>query len=180
MISSLENTIAFPVVAKAETAPDFSHLAKIGEYPGAAAVAKNVRAHLKKHFPGLKFSVTCSRGTGNSVRIGWTDGPTERTVEAVAKVFTSGSFDGKTDCYNYRSNDFTKTYGSVRYVFANREYSKETYGKAIEALFNKYSFPGEMPTVEDYKQGNTWNIRRTGDGENFQTLLHREMCPTAY
>jgi hypothetical protein len=57
-----------------------------------------VRAALKKKFPGVKFSVRSETYAGGaSIRVGWTDGPTNPMVEAIAKQYAGGDFDGSID-----------------------------------------------------------------------------------
>ena len=56
----------------------------------AAKRAAQVRASLKAEFPGVKFSVRSdSYSGGDSIRIEWTDGPTEEDVKAIAQKFES-------------------------------------------------------------------------------------------
>lgn len=66
-------------------------------YLSPADTAKLVRAALKRSFPGVKFSVTSSKGSGSSIDIAWTNGPTDGMVSAVSGQFKGGSFDGMID-----------------------------------------------------------------------------------
>ena len=56
--------------------------------------AKLVRADLRAAFPGIKFSLTGSRGTGYGwYHLSWTDGPTAREVrDAVTVPFGNGRY----------------------------------------------------------------------------------------
>lgn len=68
------------------------------EYLSAAETAKFVRGLLKKHFPGVKFSVRSKTySMGSSVNVQWTDGPTTARVEAVVKGLSGSGFDGMID-----------------------------------------------------------------------------------
>lgn len=68
------------------------------EYLSCAETAKLVRAALKKAFPGVKFSVKSHVYAGGaSMRVGWTDGPSSKTVEAVTNPYAGGGFDGMID-----------------------------------------------------------------------------------
>jgi Large polyvalent protein associated domain 29 len=71
-------------------------------YLSCAETAKLVRSALKKAFPGVKFSVRSSVYSGGaSIQVGWTDGPSTKAVEAVAKAYEGGGFDGMIDmAYN--------------------------------------------------------------------------------
>jgi hypothetical protein len=78
----------------------------MSEYVSVAETAKQVRAALKKAFPGVKFSVrSTSYSGGSSVSVGWTDGPQTTEVDKVVQPFVK----------DYRS----------RYVFTEREFSAE-------------------------------------------------------
>jgi hypothetical protein len=70
----------------------------VSEYLSCAETAKLVRAALKKAFPGVKFSVRSSVYAGGaSMRVGWTDGPKTKAVEAVTNAYAGGGFDGMID-----------------------------------------------------------------------------------
>lgn len=67
---------------------------------GSADTAKLIRLALRDAFPGVKFSVRCAPG-GSSIRVGWTDGPFTRDVDAVVKPYAGGRFDPMIDlAYN--------------------------------------------------------------------------------
>jgi len=58
------------------------------EYLTTAETAKLIRGQLKRRFPGVKFSVrSSSYSMGSSVAIHWTDGPTEKTVNAITSPY---------------------------------------------------------------------------------------------
>ncbi len=51
------------------------------------AIAKTIRANLRAAFPGVKFSLTGSRGTGYGwYSLAWTNGPTDDAVTAVVRA----------------------------------------------------------------------------------------------
>ena len=68
-------------------------------------VAKMIRAHLKATFPKVKFSVRCeSYSMGGQINISWTDGPTEKEVNAMVDKYETKGFDGSIDmayCYDH-------------------------------------------------------------------------------
>lgn len=73
--------------------------------------AAAMRARLKQEFPGVKFSVRMSNGTGYGwLSVSWEDGPLDRTVKAITDTFESSRFDGMTDTYQQVQQG-----GSVRY-----------------------------------------------------------------
>lgn len=97
-----------------------------GVKSGYVIAAKNIRIELKKHFPKVKFSVTSkSYSMGNSVSVGWTDGPKTKEVEKIIDKYQYGSFDGMTDCYNYSHNVWDKVFGGSKYVMASRSLSDD-------------------------------------------------------
>jgi len=76
-----------------ETFPTISYSTK--------ETAALIRKALRAAFPGVKMSVTMSRGTGYGyMDISYTDGPTTAAVDAVTRRFRSESFDGMTDSTN--------------------------------------------------------------------------------
>ena len=77
----------------------------MSDYLTCAETAKLVRTALKKAFPGVKFSVRSSVYAGGaSINVRWTDGPARKVVEAVAKRYAGGGFDGMIDMkYNVDS-----------------------------------------------------------------------------
>ena len=85
----------------------------MAEYLSCAETAKLIRAALKKSFPGVKFSVRSSVYSGGaSIDVGWTDGPAEKAVKAVAGGYCSGGFDGMIDMA-YSTDEWLMPDGSV-------------------------------------------------------------------
>lgn len=59
---------------------------------------KQLRAELRREFPGVTFSIRRSRGTGYGyVYLSWTDGPTGAAVRAISAMYEGAGFDGMTD-----------------------------------------------------------------------------------
>lgn len=59
---------------------------------------KEIRQALRRAFPGVKFSLRGSRGTGYGwFSLSWTDGPTDRAASAICGGFRSSYFDGMDD-----------------------------------------------------------------------------------
>lgn len=78
---------------------------KLGRTPhlDTADAAKCIRATLKARFPSVKFSVRTSRYSGgSSVRVDWTDGPTDAMVTAICDRFEGKGFDGMIDLSYYK------------------------------------------------------------------------------
>jgi Large polyvalent protein associated domain 29 len=69
-----------------------------------AETAKLVRAELKKHFPGVKFSVRSKTyGGGSSISISYVGGPASRTVEDAVNWLQGCDFDRMIDMKTYRA-----------------------------------------------------------------------------
>ena len=141
----------------------------------------NMRAQLRDTFPGVKFSVTSDH---NSINVRWEDGPTGAQVDAVAKQYKQGHFDGSDDSYKHDRGvaaAWCDTFGGVSYVFTHREHTDDLIGCAIVAIADKYNVPAEAePTIEDFRQGRTWNRYPIGsDAGNghwsWQEMIHRQM-----
>lgn len=73
-----------------------------------------LRHGLKVTFPGVKFSVRGSRGTGYGwTHVTWTDGPTEQQVSGVCEQYFGSRFNGMHDGYDSTGNTFW--WGGVQY-----------------------------------------------------------------
>jgi hypothetical protein len=115
--------------------------------------AKNIRILLKKHFPGIKFSVRMR--DYNCINVDWTDGPTKDAVEAITSRFQEGSFDGMQDMYEYSITSFNRVYGGVQYLFCDRSYGDALVGEAITALRKERGNKAvpDSVTVEQFRRG---------------------------
>lgn len=142
--------------------------------------AKNMRIELKRAFPTVKFSVRGdSFSMGDSIDVRWTDGPTSKQVEAIIDKYSAGSFDGMTDYYNYSSSTWTDAFGDAKYVHAKRDYSDLLVAKAIQAVAKEFHSESK-PSVEDYRQGRTWDTTPLGNAKgemhwSWQSLIGRKM-----
>ncbi|EET2715134.1 hypothetical protein FJ565_004715 [Escherichia coli] len=136
-----------------EANPDNANLLKVAKNCGSASTAvKNIRILLKKHFPGVKFSVRMPYY--GSVYVSWEDAVPEDAVNTVISQFKKGNFDGMTDCYNHHNNPFNEIYGGVDYIHISRKKSDGLIAEAIDLLRKQdgENFPQEV-TVEAYKSG---------------------------
>lgn len=142
------------------TNPDYAHLSPLTEKYDSKGATNNIRKHLKKLFPGVKFSVRNERGSSVAVR--WADGPTTKAVDRALAWFKAGRFDGMTDSYEYSANPFGDVFGSVTYLSTSREASAALDAYAIEAAFTQYadSLQGvERITPDDLRNGSARNVR---------------------
>ena len=116
-------------------------------YMSAAETARLIRKELKAKFPGTKFSVrseTYSGGASINVRYnGAGGGPIGEDVDAVAKFFQGGGFDGMIDMayskYHYMLPDgtFIKGYssGTVGSMGVHEGWRNEMPEGAVEVRF---------------------------------------------
>lgn len=70
-------------------------------YVSVTDTAKLVRWHLARAYPGVKFSVTSSRGLGADVCVAWIDGPTQDEVRESVRPYNGQGFDGMTDATTF-------------------------------------------------------------------------------
>lgn len=105
--------------------------------------AKLVRAHLKKTFPGVKFSVRSqSYAGGASIHTNWTDGPSEKTVDGALAGFSGKDFDGMIDmAHNLKSwllpdgsASFGTSYGTVGSAGVHEPYDFEAPDPGAELV----------------------------------------------
>lgn len=126
-------------------------------YLSTAETAKLIRAELRLAFPGIKFSVKCTRG--GSVNVAWTDGPTSKQVDAIVGKFAGSYFDGMTD---YKGSVTANLNGErvnfgADFVFTYREVSDELLSRVIERTARKWGVAAG--TVAQYNAGELWRIK---------------------
>lgn len=115
-------------------------------YLGLAESNKILRAHLKRAFPGKKFTVRgSSYSGGSSTDIAWTDGPTLKQVEAVASAYSSRGFDGMIDM-SYSKTSWLLPSGEIVTGFSG---GTESAAGSVEG----YVFPKPHPEAEAVSSG---------------------------
>lgn len=137
-------------IAALRANPQYSHLKQIkpNEYAGAAFAAANMRAELKKAFPGVKFSIRSkSFSGGDSIDVHWTDGPITSDVERIADKYSAGSFNGMEDLYEYSQSAWTAVFGDAKYVHCSRHHTVEALKDAVREVCMEYGW--ELFKVEE-------------------------------
>lgn len=125
-----------------------ANLVKPTRYVSVTDTAKLIRRALKEAFPEIKFSVTSkSYSGGASINVAWLDGPQTEQVEAIAKAFQGGYFDGMTD---YKGGHKHALDGEpVRFggdfVFCNRHWNPGTRTNLLTVLASRS--PEEKRTI---------------------------------
>ena len=116
----------------------------------AAQTAKAVKVELKARFPNTKFSVKSENfSMGDSVRINWTDGPTNNSVRDITDKYQYGHFNGMEDIYEYSNKN--EGIPQAQYVQTQRTMSPEMETKIIEAHNQTFCEKGQI------KDKNAWN-----------------------
>lgn len=105
-----------------------------GKYLRTGEVSRNLRAILKHEFPGVKFTVRSdSYSLGDSVRVGWVDGPSSEAVSGVVDIFRNEG--GKMpDGYKFTSTAASEFCGYFSYAFMDREITPEVRMKVQDLL----------------------------------------------
>ncbi len=71
------------------------------EYVTTTEAAAALKTALRAQYPGVKFSVRKDRGTACAwLRVTYTDGPTDRAVQAIADRYSGQRFNAMTDVYD--------------------------------------------------------------------------------
>lgn len=94
----------------------------------AAETAIEVRAALKTAYPKVKFSVTTSVYSGGaSIRVRWTEGPSQKDVDRVAGKFSGATFDGMIDLKSHHDSTLRgeRVHFGADYVFCERDTQEE-------------------------------------------------------
>jgi hypothetical protein len=156
----------------------------MSKYLSCAETAKLVRKALGESFPGVKFSVRSSVYSGGaSINVGWTDGPNNKQVEAVAGVFKGAYFDGMIDykgyCYNMLAGE--RVHFGADFIFCNRHHSDAAIERAIAAVCLEYAGNikdgAPVPSLAAYKNGDLISVGPMGPDYHWswQLILGRRL-----
>ena len=125
---------------EAKVLKDYEYLEKIMNYWDWKTINQNIRTHLNKKFPKVKFNISSKQS-----KISWTNGPTETELYFALKPFVTQDFNKES--YNrenetqeelaYKSN-FEIYFGRFeqKYITYTRTLT-ETYKKKAEELISK-------------------------------------------
>lgn len=83
------------------------------------AATFNLRAELKAN--GIKARVKADGYT--SIDVDLADAADYEKAKAIGRKYEAGSFDGMTDCYEYRPGAWGEVFGDVRYVFVRKPWA---------------------------------------------------------
>lgn len=128
----------------------------------------NLRELLKKNFPGVKFSVR-KDGSGDTVNITWTDGPTRKMVDEIAGQFEGRRFNGMEDCEEIVTSDFTDLFGSLGYIFTERGYSESVMERERMKVIEDYPL---LADGKDHNRNEFESIKASEAGINYWFSLN--------
>lgn len=102
--------------------------------------ANNIRADLKHHFPGVKFSVR--KDHYSTYYVNWNNGPTESDVCKVVDKYEDHSTDITGDFRDYDPSNFNKVFGGFDYVFTSRHIEQSIYDTLLPQFEKIYNCDG--------------------------------------
>lgn len=122
--------------------------------------AKNMRTQLRAAFPGVKFSVRGANfAGGDSITVGWEDGPTQKQVDAVVDRHQGGHFDGRIDYYVQSEDLWPEAFGRAKFVHTRREKSDRLIARAIDRLAQRYGVEeADRPTSLEFSSGSLRDV----------------------
>lgn len=99
----------------------------------------NVRKVLKKHFPGVKFSVRYdSFSGGDSCDVRYEDGPLYEDVAMYVRMFQDSHADFTGDYWDYDPSEFNKLFGGFKYTHTERKWSDSVREKYLAEVADDY------------------------------------------
>lgn len=147
-------------------------------YLTCAETAKLLRAALKAAHPGVKFSVKSQTYSGGaSIRVGWTDGPTARTVDSLVRLYTGGSFDGMTDSMSYHDTLLAgpdgmpeRVHFGADFIFTERQTSEAFVSSLLPSVADNGhdNYSSQCGNCGNWTPaGARWMAPATGTGRDF-------------
>jgi len=147
-------------------APEYAGLLQLSpeNRNSLTTAAKNIRAELKRAFPGACFKVRSDRFSGgDSIDVSWIDGPTFKQVEAITSKYQDGHFDGMEDMYHHGDEAWNVVFGDAKYVHEQRRLSVSF----LESVRAEMGYSAEQVPVESHNDGegyiDSWS---RGDNRN--------------
>lgn len=104
----------------------------------ASITANNIRADLKHHFPGVKFSVR--KDHYSTYYVSWTNGPTDEAVSKIVDKYEDHCTDITGDFRDLNPSNFNKVFGGFDYVFTSREIEKSIYDVLLPQFAKLYTY----------------------------------------
>ena len=128
---------------------------KSPRYLTCAETAKELRKALKAEFPGIKFSVRSSNYAGGaSIRVEWSNGPTEKSVRTITNKFEGATFDSSIDLKSYHISELdgeTVRFGAD-FIGTTRNLSVDFLTNIAAQYCNRYN--EQMPEIKAWGSDN--------------------------
>lgn len=165
------NLMGYKLLSNSPLLPDrtLRNASKPTKYISLKETNVLIRKALAEAFPGVKFSVVgSSYSMGASTTVRWTDGPTPKQVEKIAKQFEGSSFDGmidlKSSIYHTDEQGNQYRYGAD-FVHCTREYSNEFSLSMAQKVADYFNLPVPAMGKYGFEAGETigdkgWNRSR--------------------
>lgn len=135
-------------------------------------VAKIVRGLLKTHYGETKFSVRSERyAGGSSLRVEWTDGPTEKQVRDLTGFLASVTHIDQSDYANSARSEWEGEvfWSGANYISTSRHYSREHLESAAILASKEHDLP--PLEVSESENGHAY-FSRENSGELVNTPVH--------
>lgn len=128
---------------------------------------------------GINFSVTSDfYAGGSSLRVKWTLGVDQKTIENEVNRLQEGNFDGMEDMYNYKKGAEVglkidgQEIQTYKYVFCSQDIPTELWYKLAKLISDNNRFEG-VPPLEDVSQLYQNFPRMFGAAWTWQQLTHQ-------
>jgi len=134
--------------AIAQIMAEYPYLKPIEKKWGGKYAAENIRIELKRHFPGVVFSVVTHNL--DTVNIRWTNGPSRISVTKITNKYENHETDHSGDFRDYAPTLFTETFGGAKYVFEERNISDDIREKLMKQIHQQIH--------DDYEANRSFNV----------------------
>ena len=167
-----EKKIAINLAKHAEcerqrTAPEYAHLKPCGG--DATLIAKNIRADLKKHYPGTKFSV---RKLGhNAIYVEWVDGASRSLVSEVLSDYKAIKSMNIDDSISYKTHAWV--FGTIDYLSITQDFSDDAVSEAINKVNKRFN---KTVSLSQYHSGNLPELYVNGNYNDFSHEIRRVLA----
>ena len=157
------------------------------KYINTVETAKIVKKILNDYWPDIKWSVRSDKyAGGSSLKVKWTDGPTEGQVKEITDYFEGASFDGMIDLKSYvkkieldeNGDEINVSYGPD-YIFPSRKTSENFVKQVAKVVIDYYNLDESLlqKVKENYGGSyhwDVWDVKPFDNApDNLTTYFHR-------
>ncbi len=151
------------------TAHEYNHLKPVEKWFSAAETAVNIRAELKKQYPGVKFGVR--KSSHSCINVEWVDGPAPDKVSNALENFKGTAGMNMDDSVNYKSHAWI--FGTVDYLFCQQSHSDGVLQSAIDKINTRFN---NNATVEQYRRGFLPILCQGADCDSYSRELRKVLA----